>query len=86
MLKQIRDVVAGEILSSKFQWISRESDVLIRVESQEYGKFLVLNELQLRYEPEMPRRMRAYSELAGLRKSISYQHILYSLTLYSLTL
>jgi len=61
---QIPDVVAGEILNSEFQWISRESDVLIRVESQEYGKFLVLNELQLRYKPEMPRRMRAYAGLA----------------------
>jgi predicted transposase YdaD len=61
---QIPDVVAKEILNSEFQWISRESDVLIRVESQEYGKFLVLNELQLRYKPEMPRRMRAYAGLA----------------------
>ena len=61
---QIPDVVAGEILNSEFQWISRESDVLIRVESKEYGKFLVLNELQLRYKPEMPRRMRAYAGLA----------------------
>ncbi|WP_413198628.1 Rpn family recombination-promoting nuclease/putative transposase [Nostoc piscinale] len=61
---QIPDIIAGEILNSEFQWISRESDVLIRVESQEYGKFLVLNELQLRYNPEMPRRMRAYAGLA----------------------
>ena len=61
---QIRDVVAGEILNSEFQWISRESDVLIRAESPIYGKFLVLNELQLRYKPEMPRRMRAYAGLA----------------------
>ena len=51
-------------LNSEFQWISRESDVLIRAESQEYGKFLVLNELQLRYKPEMPRRVRAYAGLA----------------------
>ncbi|MEH2383688.1 MAG: Rpn family recombination-promoting nuclease/putative transposase [Nostoc sp.] len=61
---QIPDIVAGEILNSEFQWISRESDVLIRVESPQYGKFLVLNELQLRYKPEMPRRMRAYTALA----------------------
>ncbi|MEA5526654.1 RpnC/YadD family protein, partial [Nodularia spumigena] len=61
---QIPDVVAKEILNSEFQWISRESDVLIRAESQEYGKFLVLNELQLRYKPEMPRRMGAYAGLA----------------------
>ncbi|WP_341528773.1 Rpn family recombination-promoting nuclease/putative transposase [Nostoc sp. UHCC 0302] len=49
---------------SEFQWISRESDVLIRVTSLEYGEFLVLNELQLRYQPQMPRWMRAYSALA----------------------
>ena len=61
---QIPDVVAGEILNSEFQWISRESDVLIRAESKEYGEFMVLNELQLRYKPEMPRRMRAYAGLA----------------------
>ena len=61
---QIPDIVAGEILNSEFQWISRESDVLIRVESPQHGKFLVLNELQLRYKPEMPRRMRAYAALA----------------------
>jgi predicted transposase YdaD len=61
---QIPDVVAGEILNSEFQWISRESDVVIRVESKEYGKFLVLNELQLRYKSELPRRMRAYAGLA----------------------
>ncbi|QSV70714.1 MAG: Rpn family recombination-promoting nuclease/putative transposase [Aphanizomenon flos-aquae KM1D3_PB] len=61
---QIPDVIAGEVLNSEFQWISRESDVLIRVESKEYGKFLVLNELQLRYKLELPRRMRAYAGLA----------------------
>ncbi|BAY60319.1 hypothetical protein NIES22_03780 [Calothrix brevissima NIES-22] len=61
---QIPDLVADEILNSEFQWISRESDVLIRVESPQYGQFLVLNELQLRYKPEMPKRMRAYAGLA----------------------
>ena len=61
---QIPDVVAGEILNSEFQWISRESDVLIRAESKEYGQFMVLNELQLRYKSELPRRMRAYAGLA----------------------
>ncbi|MBW4642840.1 MAG: Rpn family recombination-promoting nuclease/putative transposase [Goleter apudmare HA4340-LM2] len=61
---QIPDIVAGEILDSEFQWISRESDVLIRAESLQYGEFLVLNELQLRPSSQMPRRMRAYSALA----------------------
>jgi predicted transposase YdaD len=61
---QIPDIVAGEILNSEFQWISRESDVLIRATSPQYGEFLVLNELQLRYKPEMPKRMRVYAALA----------------------
>ncbi|MBN3927074.1 MAG: Rpn family recombination-promoting nuclease/putative transposase, partial [Nostoc sp. NMS4] len=61
---QIPDVIVGEILNSEFQWVSRQSDVLIRVENPQYGKFLVVNELQLRYKPEMPRRMRAYAALA----------------------
>ncbi len=61
---QIPDIKSGEILNSEFQWISRESDVLIRADSPEHGRFLVLNELQLRYKPEMPKRMRAYAALA----------------------
>ncbi|MBW4606164.1 MAG: Rpn family recombination-promoting nuclease/putative transposase [Hassallia sp. WJT32-NPBG1] len=61
---KIPDIVAGEVLNSEFQWISRESDVLIRATSPQYGEFLVLNELQLRYKPEMPKRMRAYAALA----------------------
>ena len=61
---QISDITVGEILNSEFQWISRESDVLIRVESPQEGEFLVLNELQLRYTSKMPRRMRAYAGLA----------------------
>ncbi|MBD2043654.1 DUF4351 domain-containing protein [Microcoleus sp. FACHB-672] len=58
------DIVAGEILSSEFQWLSRESDVLLKASSPEHGEFLVLNELQLRYTPRMPKRMRAYAALA----------------------
>ena len=61
---QIPDITATEILDSEFQWISRESDVLIRAQSEQYGEFLALNELQLRYKTEMPRRMRAYISLA----------------------
>ncbi|RUR85972.1 Rpn family recombination-promoting nuclease/putative transposase [Chlorogloeopsis fritschii PCC 9212] len=61
---QISNIIAGEVLNSEFQWISRESDVLIRATSPEHGQFLVLNELQLRYKPEMPKRMRAYAALA----------------------
>ena len=61
---QIPDITTGEILNSEFQWISRESDVLIKATSPQYGEFLVLNELQLRYKKKMPKRMRAYAALA----------------------
>jgi predicted transposase YdaD len=61
---QIPDITTEEILNSEFQWISRESDVLIKATSPQYGEFLVLNELQLRYKTKMPKRMRAYAALA----------------------
>ncbi|BDI15694.1 hypothetical protein ANSO36C_14960 [Nostoc cf. commune SO-36] len=60
----IPDIVTGEILNTEFQWISRQSDVVIQAESPQYGKFLILNELQLRHTSEIPRRMRAYAALA----------------------
>ena len=58
------DVVAQEILGTEFQWISRETDVLIKAYSNTCGDFLILNELQLRYTIQMPLRMRAYAALA----------------------
>ena len=58
------EVVAKEILGSEFQWISRETDVLVKAYSVIHGDFLILNELQLRYTAHMPRRMRAYAALA----------------------
>lgn len=61
---QIPNITVGEIINSEFQWISRESDVLIKAETPELGKFMVLNELQLRYNSKVPRRMRAYAGLA----------------------
>ena len=56
---QIPDVVASDIINSEFQWISRESDVLVRATSSQYGEFLVL-----RYKSDVPKRMRAYAALA----------------------
>lgn len=62
---QIPELQAREIIASDFQWVSRESDVLMRTYSpQDQEEFLVLNELQLRYTNKMPRRMRAYAALA----------------------
>ncbi|PSF37586.1 transposase [Aphanothece hegewaldii CCALA 016] len=61
---QIPNIQPREIISSDFQWISRESDVLIHAYSPNDGEFLVLNEMQLHYTPQMPRRMFAYAGLA----------------------
>lgn len=61
---QRTDVTARDVLASEFQWVKRESDVLVKTYSPELGEFLVLNELQLRYATDMPRRMRAYAALA----------------------
>ncbi len=64
---QETDVVVRDIISSEFQWIGRQSDVLLRAHSAKHGEFLVLNELQLHYSARMPRRMRAYAALAEER-------------------
>jgi predicted transposase YdaD len=64
---QIPNVQVRDIITSEFQWVSRESDVLVRAYTPEDGEFLVLNELQLRYKAEMPLRMRAYAALAEER-------------------
>jgi len=61
---QIPNITVQEIVSADFQWVSRESDVLLRARSPQLGKFLVLNELQLRYTQRLPRRIRAYAALA----------------------
>ncbi|MBD2491739.1 DUF4351 domain-containing protein [Aulosira sp. FACHB-615] len=61
------EVIAKEILGSEFQWISRETDVLVKAYSEACGDFLVLTELQLRYTTKMPLRMRAYAALAEER-------------------
>ncbi len=58
------DLVAQEILGSEFQWLSRDNDVLVKVASPDQGQFLVLTELQLRYNTNLPIRMRAYAALA----------------------
>ncbi len=64
---QLPQVTIEEFMSSDFQWVSRENDVLVKVSTPNTGKFLVLNELQLRYNNHIPRRMRAYAALAEER-------------------
>jgi len=58
---------AIDLLSADFQWVSRESDALIRVHSPVHGDFVVVNEIQLHHDPRMPGRMRAYAGLAHER-------------------
>ena len=52
-----------EFLTAEFRHVLRHSDVLLRVRDAQ-GPFLLLVELQLHYDPEMPRRMQAYAALA----------------------
>ncbi|MEN9223120.1 MAG: Rpn family recombination-promoting nuclease/putative transposase [Thermostichus sp. BF3_bins_97] len=66
----LSDVQALETLSSEFQWVSRESDALIKVNSPEHGPFLLLNEIQLHYSSRMPQRMTAYAALARERYNL----------------
>ena len=70
------DVIAKEILASEFQWISRDTDVLVQAYNPQIGDFLVLNELQLRYTNRMPQRMRAYAALAEERYNLPVYPVL----------
>jgi predicted transposase YdaD len=76
---QQANITPQEILSSEFQWISRESDVLIKATHPEHGKFMILNELQLRYTTRMPRRVRAYAGLAEERYDLPVYPVLVNL-------
>jgi predicted transposase YdaD len=69
-LTQNPQLYVREILSSEFQWISRENDALIKVCSPDQEEFLVLNELQLRYTNKMPLRINAYAALATERYNL----------------
>ena len=68
---QAGDVTATELLDSQFQWVSRQNDALIKAYSSQLGEFLVLSELQLRYNEDLPRRMRAYAALAEEKYKLS---------------
>ncbi|MGI0480149.1 Rpn family recombination-promoting nuclease/putative transposase [Geminocystis sp. CENA526] len=65
-----------EILSSEFQWIGRDNDVLLKVTSPDKGTFLILNELQLKYKKAMPLRIRAYTALAEEKYSLPVYPVL----------
>ena len=67
---------ATDLLSADFQWVSRESDALIRVHSPDHGNFVVVNEIQLRYDPRMPRRLWVYAALAYERYGVPVYPVL----------
>jgi predicted transposase YdaD len=83
---QSPDVLAREILASEFQWISRESDIVVKADHPSIGEFLVLNELQLRYNTRLPRRMRAYAALAEERYNLPVYPVLINILPASETL
>ena len=59
------DATAGEVLAEEFQWIGRESDVVIRAHSPACGAFAVVSEVQFRPTPRAPVRVFAYAGLAS---------------------
>lgn len=70
------DLIAQEILSSEFQWLSRENDALIKVSSRQEREFLILTELQLRYNSKLPIRMNAYTALAAEKYALPIYPVL----------
>ena len=70
---------ALQIISSEFQWVARESDVLVKAYSPDLGEFLILNELQLRYNQKVPRRMRAYTAMASEKYQLPVYAVLINL-------
>lgn len=59
-----------DMLAADLQWVSRETDALLRVYSPVHGGFLVLNEIQLRPDRNIGRRVAAYAALAHDRYQV----------------
>jgi predicted transposase YdaD len=62
VLQQEQVKVEAE-LSGEFQFVARATDSLLQVNSSD-GRFLVLTELQFRYDKKMPERLAVYASLA----------------------
>lgn len=58
------DVTVIDFIDGQFQWVSRDSDVLIKASSRQHGEFYILNEWQLHYDTGIEYRIRAYAALA----------------------
>ena len=75
-LTQNPQLEVREFLSSEFAWLGRANDVLIKVYSPQEGEFLLLNELQLRYNTRVPKRIRVYTALAEERYNLPVYPVL----------
>ena len=60
----LNDVTVIDFIDAQFQWVSRDSDVLIKASSGQHGEFYILNEWQLHYDTGIDYRMDAYAGLA----------------------
>ena len=60
----LSDVTVIDFIDAQFQWVSRDSDVLIKAGSGQHGEFYILNEWQLHYDTGIEYRMDAYAGLA----------------------
>ncbi len=56
-------LIVSKVLSTEFQFVTRRSDSLLQVETKS-GTFLVLVELQLHHDPDMPARLQNYGAMA----------------------
>jgi len=71
-------VQVEERLSGEFQFILRQSDELFRLRGQ-HGPFVLVVEIQLRVDPRMPRRVRAYTALAEEKYNLSVYPVVFYL-------
>jgi predicted transposase YdaD len=78
----VKDASNCEILSGEFQFVSRETDMLILVHESSIGEFLTLFEVQTRYLPEMPKRIRAYAALSEAKYDLPVFPILINILPY----
>ena len=62
-ITNLNDVTVIDLIDVQFQWVNRDSDVLIKAESPEHGEFLILNEWQLYYDRAIDYRINAYAGL-----------------------
>jgi predicted transposase YdaD len=76
VLQQQQIKVEAE-LSGEFQFIARATDSLLQANNPN-GRFLVLTELQFRYDKRMPERLAAYAALARYK----YQQPIYVTVVY----